>query len=121
LETAAYLEEAYAEAKQRHLEGVDVSRESGERWHLAIALIGLGYTTSALGEYEASGRHFREALQTAMEIGALWVALDGLVGLARLLTASDPGEAAAEGCIPTCWVTWCCGPMSSGPRLKPLG
>jgi hypothetical protein len=34
-----------------------------------------------------------------MEIGAPWVVLDGLVGLARLLTARDPGEAAAERAV----------------------
>jgi hypothetical protein len=76
-----------------------MSKEIGERWHMALALIGLGYTTCALGEYEASGQHFREALRIAMEIGSLWMALDGLVGLARLLTASDPGEAAAEQAV----------------------
>jgi len=73
-----------------------MSKEIGDRWHMTLSLIGLGYTTCALGEYEASGRHFREALQTAMEIGSLWMALDGLVGLAGLLTASEPGGAAAE-------------------------
>jgi hypothetical protein len=34
-----------------------------------------------------------------MEIGMLWMALDGLVELARFLTASDPGETAAEQAI----------------------
>ena len=34
-----------------------------------------------------------------MEIGSLWIAMDSLVGLARLLTASDPGEAAAEQAV----------------------
>jgi tetratricopeptide (TPR) repeat protein len=99
LGTAAYLEGAYAEAKQRHLESVNLSKEIGERWHMALALIGLGYTTCALGEYEASSRHFRQVLQTATEIGSLWMVLDSLVGLARLLTTSDPGEAAAERAV----------------------
>jgi tetratricopeptide (TPR) repeat protein len=94
LGTAAYLEGAYAEAKQRYLESIEISKGTGERWRRP-ALIGLGYVTCALGEYEASGRHFRTALQMAMEIGALAVVLDSLVGLATLLAASDPGEAAA--------------------------
>jgi tetratricopeptide (TPR) repeat protein len=94
LGTAAYLEGAYAEAKQRYLESIEISKGTGERWRRP-ALIGLGYATCALGEYEASGRHFRTALQMAMEIGALAVVLDSLVGLATLLAASDPGEAAA--------------------------
>jgi hypothetical protein len=62
-------------------------------------LIGLGYTTCALDDYEAASRYLRTALQTAMEIESLWIAMDSLVGLAGLLTASDPGEAAAEEAI----------------------
>jgi len=99
LGTAAYLERAYTEAKQRYMESIEISKESGERWHMALALVGLGYTSCALGDYEASGLHFRKALQMAMEIGALWVALDSLVGLARFLTASNPGKAAAEQAV----------------------
>jgi hypothetical protein len=76
-----------------------MSKEIGERWHMTLSLIGLGHTTCALGEYEESGRHFREALQTAMDIESLWMVLDSLVGLARLKTASDPGEAAAERAV----------------------
>jgi hypothetical protein len=34
-----------------------------------------------------------------MEIGSLWMVLDGLVGLASLLTANEPGEEAAEQAI----------------------
>ena len=67
LGTAAYLEGAYAEAKQRYLESLEISRETGERLNLAFALIGLGYTTCALGEFEQSGQHLRAALQIAME------------------------------------------------------
>ena len=59
------------------------------------ALIGLGYSTCALGAFEASDRYLQAALQTAVEIGVLWMVMDGLVGLTRLLTARDPGEAAA--------------------------
>ena len=98
LGTAAYLEGAYVEAKQRYLESIEISKGTGERWRRP-ALIGLGYATCALGEYEASGRHFRSALQMAMEIGALAVVLDSLAGLATLLAASDPGEAAAEQAV----------------------
>jgi predicted ATPase/DNA-binding SARP family transcriptional activator len=98
LGTAAYLEGAYVEAKQRYLESIEISKGTGERWRRP-ALIGLGYATCALGEYEASGRHFRTALKMAMEIGALAVVLDSLVGLATLLAASDPREAAAEQAV----------------------
>ncbi|MEE4239789.1 MAG: BTAD domain-containing putative transcriptional regulator [Anderseniella sp.] len=98
LGTAAYLEGAYAEAKQRYLESIEISKETGERWRRP-ALIGLGYATCALGEYEASGRHFRATLQLAMEMGAVVVVLDSLAGLATLLAASDRGEAAAEQAV----------------------
>jgi hypothetical protein len=52
-----------------------------------------------VGEFEASDGYLRAALQTAVEIGAQWMVMDGLVGLARLLTARDPGGAAAEQAI----------------------
>jgi tetratricopeptide (TPR) repeat protein len=97
--TVAYLEGAYAEARERYLESIEMNKETGERWRAGPALIGLGYTTCALGDYEAAGRHFREALQTGMEIGSLWIAMDSLVGLAGLLPARDPGEAAAEQAV----------------------
>jgi len=99
LGAVAYLEGAYKEAKQRYLESIEISQKTGERWRIGPALTGLGYTTCALGDYEASGRHFREALQTAMEIESLWMAMDALAGLARLLTTSEPGEAAAEKAV----------------------
>lgn len=87
------------EAKQRYLESLEYSQETGERWRIGPALIGLGYTTCALGDYEASGRYLRAALQTAMEIESLWIAMDSLAGMARLLTACDSGEAAAERAV----------------------
>jgi len=96
-ETAAYLEGAYTEAKQRYLESIELSQETGQRWQAGHALIGLGYTTCALGEFEASGRYLRAALQTAMEIESLWMAMDTLAGLARLLTAGDPGGSGRTG------------------------
>jgi hypothetical protein len=34
-----------------------------------------------------------------MDIESLWMVLDGLVGSARLKTASNPGEAAAEQAV----------------------
>jgi hypothetical protein len=76
-----------------------MSKEIGERWHMALTLIGLGYATCALREYEVSDQHFREALQTAMEIESLWMALDSLVGLAKLLSSSGTGEAEAERAV----------------------
>jgi predicted ATPase/DNA-binding SARP family transcriptional activator len=97
--TVAYLEGAYAEARKWYLESIEINKETGERWRTGPALIGLGYTTCALGDYEAAGRHLRTALQTAMEIESLWIAMDSLVGWAGLLTARDPGEATAEQAV----------------------
>jgi predicted ATPase len=99
LGTAAYLEGAYAEARKRYLESIEITKETGERWRIGPTLTGLGYATCALGDYEASGRYLRATLQTAMEIESLWMAMDALAGVARLLTASDPGEAAAEQAV----------------------
>jgi predicted ATPase/DNA-binding SARP family transcriptional activator len=99
LGTAAYLEGAYEEARKRYLESIKITKETGERWRIGPTLTGLGYTTCALGEYAASGQYFCQTLQTAMDTGALWVAMDALAGLARLLTASDPREAAAEEAV----------------------
>jgi predicted ATPase/DNA-binding SARP family transcriptional activator len=97
--TAAYLEGAYAEAKQRYLESLEFSQETGERWRAGPALIGLGYATCALSDYEASSQYLQAALRTAIDIESLWIGVDSLVGFARLLTARDSGEAATEQAV----------------------
>lgn len=89
----------FSVANHTDLASIECSQETGERRRAVAALIGLGYTTCALGEYKASGRHMRAALQTAMEIGALWLVTDSLVGIAKLLTVRDLDETTAEKAV----------------------
>lgn len=69
---------------------VALCRENADEWGLALSLNQLGYTHRQLGEYDEAERCFREALQTAMKLPTLPMALEAVVGLALLLTKPGP-------------------------------
>ena len=83
-----------AEARQLHEESLILKQELGNRRSIAISLINLGEVNSALGEADAARRSFHEALRLTMEIQALPLALDALVGVAALLVQDDQAEQA---------------------------
>jgi tetratricopeptide (TPR) repeat protein len=99
LGTLAYRMGDYTEAKQWHQESLEISRKVDERWSMACALSHLGDATCALGEYYASGRYFRDALTTSMEIGTAQVTLSALVGLATLFSTNKPGDTQRQWAI----------------------
>jgi class 3 adenylate cyclase/tetratricopeptide (TPR) repeat protein len=72
-----------------------ICREIGSLSGVAIALDNLGCLHTDQGQRDLARRSFQEALQQAQASGAWWVALDVLVGLARLqVQAGDPVRAA---------------------------
>jgi tetratricopeptide (TPR) repeat protein len=90
---ATYLSdsEAKLEAKQLHQESLAISKELGDSWSTSLSLNYLGYVTCALEEYQEAKQHFLAALQLAVEIQLIFVALDALVGLATLLVRQPEG------------------------------
>jgi predicted ATPase/DNA-binding SARP family transcriptional activator/Tfp pilus assembly protein PilF len=53
-------------------ESLAIGRELGDRWNMALALTGLGYTVSSEGNLEAARSLLEEALTIWREVGDLW-------------------------------------------------
>ena len=75
----------YAEAERLNLEGLAVFQEIGDRWGVANVLCNLGAIAQALGKRPASRRYFSQALEMAVELQAVPLILEALVGLSQLL------------------------------------
>jgi predicted ATPase/DNA-binding SARP family transcriptional activator len=63
----------------------DLSQETGDRHSMANCRQQLGNVACRMGAYPEAKAHFAEALSLAMEIRAFQMALDILIGVARLL------------------------------------
>ena len=74
-----------AESRQLHDESLLLKQELGNRRSISISLINLGEVTTLLGDLDAARRAFHEALRLTMDIQAVPLTLDALVGLADLL------------------------------------
>ncbi|MBV7339808.1 tetratricopeptide repeat protein [Chloroflexi bacterium TSY] len=83
---------SYSEASQRNKESLTIYQENGERRGVAFCLNELGYAAWLLEMYETSRQYYQEALTTAIEIGAIPVALNALVGATAHLTIRGEQE-----------------------------
>jgi hypothetical protein len=92
----AFAQGEHAEAKRLHEESLALSREIGNKRGIAISLNHLSRVSCALGAYDAAWQSFNEALKAAMEIGAVSLALDVLIGLAELTARSGDQVRAVE-------------------------
>ena len=88
--------QAYPAAKHYCLESLAIRRELGDRRGIAAALNTIGLIAWELEGYQEAGRNFREALAEAVEIGALPMCLEILVGLSRSLVQDERVELASE-------------------------
>jgi len=88
----AFAQGQYAEAKPLLEEGLTIQRDVGDLYNIANCLSNLGATVRELGDYEQARGYFSEALRSASEMGAIPLVLELLDGVARLLTASQPGK-----------------------------
>ncbi|HEU5098812.1 MAG TPA: tetratricopeptide repeat protein [Roseiflexaceae bacterium] len=92
----AHLQDDFATARTCYEESLALARTIGDRRGMAIVLTNLGFTAFALDDHPAARSAFDEALRLASEIGATPLALEVLVGLARLHASSGQPEYAAE-------------------------
>jgi class 3 adenylate cyclase/tetratricopeptide (TPR) repeat protein len=92
----AHLQHDYQVARGCYEESLAIARAIGDRRGAAIVLNNLGFTAYALSEDGAAARHFDEALRLAAEIGATPLALEVLIGVARLRARAGQPEQAAE-------------------------
>lgn len=94
-ELARLLEE-YEEAKQCYEQALAMNREIGSRLGAVLCLGNLGHLHARLGEDEVAWRYLRETLDESSAIGAIPIALDALVGAARLRAKAGQYAPAAE-------------------------
>jgi tetratricopeptide (TPR) repeat protein len=92
----AHAQGAHAEARQRLRDSIAHFQEIGERWSLGRVLTHLGEVCFAQQAHLEARQHFRAALEMARDVRAIPVALDALVGLARLLAHAGERELPCE-------------------------
>ncbi len=92
----AHLQDNFAAARTFYEDSLMLSRTIGDRRGMAIVLTNLGFTAYALRDRPAAATAFDEALRIATEIGATPLALEVLVGIARLRAGNGQPEPAAE-------------------------
>jgi len=88
----------YAKARQLNRESLDIKRELGDRRSIIYSLINLGEVDCALGEYRESRKRFGQALRMALDIQAVPLAVEVLVGMAILLSTIGEKTGALELC-----------------------
>ena len=75
----------YAEAAPCYRESLTIYRELGDRRGIALSLYNLGDVARIQGEVRTARNSYQEALRNAMEIQAVPLALEILLGMAQLL------------------------------------
>jgi len=73
-------------------ESLEMARESGFKWWVALLLYGLGFVSLACGHWQRAGRLFAESLALEREIGYEWCAGWCMVGSAGM--AKERGQVA---------------------------
>ena len=86
----------YRQAAQYQQQSLDLFEEIGDLNAMSETLNALGNTAYALADYDQARVYFQRALQVAVEVRAIPVALDVLVGLARVLAEAGACEQALE-------------------------
>ncbi|MDX9954197.1 MAG: tetratricopeptide repeat protein, partial [Anaerolineae bacterium] len=100
----------FAEAAEYYARSLPYFEEIGNRFGAAIATLNLGHATQGLGDSERAREYFCASVEQSRALGALAVALEGVVGLVRLHAEAPEtrcpateavAEAAAEwlGCV----------------------
>jgi predicted ATPase/DNA-binding XRE family transcriptional regulator len=93
---AALAQGEVVEAQALLHKSLELFAELGTRWDWARSLIYLGEATAAAHDTSEAGQIFLDALQLAMELQAIPLALDALMGLAHLQAQTGKAEAALE-------------------------
>ncbi len=93
---AAMAQGSLIEAQSLLHKSLELFAELGTRWDMARSLIYLGEATAAADDTSEARQIFLDALQLAMELQAIPLALDALMGLAHLQARTGKAEAAFE-------------------------
>ncbi|MCG2786564.1 MAG: tetratricopeptide repeat protein [Anaerolineae bacterium] len=82
---------AYTLSMRHYQESLALRRRTNDQSGAAYSLVGLGHASAALGDFERARSYFREAVEGALALKLMPVALDALGGMAVLL--QENGEA----------------------------
>jgi tetratricopeptide (TPR) repeat protein len=93
---AALAQKKIPEAETLIQYSLDVFNEFVTGWDIVLSLVYLGEIKAAAGDLLEARRIFLEALPLALEVQAIPLALDALMGLAYLAARTDQAEQALE-------------------------
>lgn len=93
---AALAQGDIAEAQALLHKGLDIFTQVTTGWDIVQSLVYLGEVAAAADDLSAASRIYLEALQLAMEVQVISLALDALMGLAHLQARTGQAEAALE-------------------------
>lgn len=96
LGTIARWQRNYAAAVQYYQESLPLFKETGNQSDIATMTGNLGHAAYAQGDYATARTCYFEALQTEMNIWAIPMALESLVGLAGVLVRTGKPEQALD-------------------------
>ena len=96
LGSLATLQGQLQQAHQLFQESLTLRRELGDRWGSASSQCELGYVAAALGNLDEARNHLAQGVRAALEIGAIPLAMDGLLGIADLLQKSGQTQRTVE-------------------------
>lgn len=89
-------QKAYPQAQEYHRQSLVLFEKIGDLNAMSETLNALGNTLCSLAEYAQARVYFQQALQVALSVQAIPVALDVLVGLARILAEEGASQQALE-------------------------
>jgi tetratricopeptide (TPR) repeat protein len=82
--------EAYGDGERFHRRCLEICREVGDRWGVANSLCNLGFSLTALNQNAYALKCFQESLEIAVDLQAVDLIIEDLIGIASLL--SQEGE-----------------------------
>lgn len=88
----------HIEAKQLYEESLALKKEIGDQRGIGNTLDNLGSLSTKLGNYQESKKYYNEALKTLMEIRAIPLALQVILGITTLLIKEGKKESALVNC-----------------------
>lgn len=86
----------YPTAQQRYQQSLALFREVGNPWGIAVAFDNLGDVSLLLDDPQAATYHFRNGLQTAIDVSTIPVALSCITGLVKVMMRDHHYKRAAE-------------------------
>jgi predicted ATPase/class 3 adenylate cyclase len=96
LSASAYSMGEYAEAKQVGHAGYEIFKEIGHRWGITASLCRIGFAEIGLGNSREAMRRFYDALERAMKMEYVPLALYALAGIASVLAVEGKASRAVE-------------------------